>query len=298
MSRWKADLAPGTAVHDSCTCPGALVAVKPAGAWWMLEDPQPARSTRDITPASTRFIDLPRLTGDAYRWDGSRPGPVPARPSPPRLRPRAERPRRYHRPMRLIPWEEERLLIYAAAELARRRRAAGLPLNHPEAVALICDAMLEAARAGATYPDVEAAGRAAVDPSEVMNGVRELLDEVRLEVLLGDGSRVIALVDPLGRGIPPDPLGPGALVIGDPADVAVAEGRQSIELVVTSRSRRRIRVSSHYPFDRVNPRLEFNREAAKGFRLDIPAGAWVGWEPGETKSVRLVRLAGRARADP
>jgi urease gamma subunit len=49
--------------------------------------------------------------------------------------------------MRLIPWEEERLVIFAAAELARRRRATGLRLNHPEAIAIICDAMLEAARA-------------------------------------------------------------------------------------------------------------------------------------------------------
>jgi urease subunit gamma/beta len=194
--------------------------------------------------------------------------------------------------MRLIPWEEQRLQVFVAAELARRRRDAGVHLNHPEAVALICDAMLEAARAGGSYADVEAAGRLAVDPREVMDGVREILDEVRLEVLFGDGSRVIALSDPLSRGEPRDPFGPGALVIGDPADVVVNEGRESRELVVTSRSRRRIRVSSHYPFERVNLRLEFDREAALGFRLDLPAGGYVGWEPGETKTVRLVRYAG------
>jgi urease subunit gamma/beta len=199
--------------------------------------------------------------------------------------------------MRLIPWEEERLQIFAAAELARRRRAAGLALNHPEAVAIICNAMLEAARAGATYAETEAAGRAAVAPDEVLPGVRELLDEVRLEVLLGDGTRVIALVDPLGRGQPRDPFGPGALVIGDAADVEVNEGRDAIELTVTSRSRRRIRVSSHFPFHRLNPRLEFDREAARGFRLDMPAGAYVGWEPGETKTVRLVRVAGTIGRD-
>jgi urease subunit gamma/beta len=194
--------------------------------------------------------------------------------------------------MRLIPWEEERLQLFAAAELARRHRAAGVLLNHPEVVALICDAMLEAARAGATYAATEAAGRTAVAPGEVLPGVRELLDEVRLEVLLGDGSRVIALVDPLDRGQPADPFGPGALVIGDAADVEINDGREAIELRVTSRSRRRIRVSSHFPFHRLNPRLEFDREAARGFRLDVPAGAYVGWEPGETKSVRLVRVAG------
>jgi urease subunit gamma/beta len=194
--------------------------------------------------------------------------------------------------MRMIPWEEERLQLFAAAELARRRRAAGLRLNHPEAVAIICDAMLEAARAGATYAVVEAAGRAAVEPGQVLDGVRELLDEVRLEVLMGDGTRVIALVDPLDRGEPPDPLGPGALVIGDASDVTINEGRDVIELEATSRSRRRIRVSSHFPFHRVNDRLDFDRDAARGFRLDIPAGACVAWEPGETRTVRLVRVAG------
>ena len=200
--------------------------------------------------------------------------------------------------MRLIPWEEERLQLFAAAELARRRRASGLLLNHPEAVAVICDAMLEAARAGRAYGEVEAAGRAAVDPGEVLPGVRELLDEVRLEVLLGDGTRVIALVDPLDRGQDRDPFGPGALVIGDPADVVVNEGRDAIDLEVTSTSRRRIRVSSHFPFHRLNARLVFDRDAARGFRLDIPAGAYVGFEPGETKAVRLVRLAGRQGAGP
>ena len=111
--------------------------------------------------------------------------------------------------MRLIPWEEERLQIFAAAELARRHRAAGVRLNHPEALAIICDAMLEAARSGATYGQVEAVGRAAVDPDQVLDGVRELIGEVRLEVLLGDGSRVIALRDPLGRGTPAEPARAG-----------------------------------------------------------------------------------------
>jgi urease subunit gamma/beta len=199
--------------------------------------------------------------------------------------------------MRLIPWEEERLQVFAAAELGRRHRTAGILLNQPEAVALICDAMLEAARAGATYPEVEAAGRAAVAPGEVLDGVRELIVEVRLEVLLGDGSRLIVLRDPIGRGAPPDPFGPGALVIADPRDIVVNEGREAISLEVTSRSARRIRVSSHYPFHRVNPRLELDREAARGFRLDLPAGAYLGWEPGETKTVRLVRYAGAGGPD-
>ena len=116
--------------------------------------------------------------------------------------------------MRLTSWEEGRLLIFSAAELARRHRAAGIALNAPEAIALICDAMLEAARAGASYAEVEAAGLSAVATGDVLAGVRELVDEVRLEVLLGDGTRLVVLVDPLGRGAPPSTDGPGAIVAG------------------------------------------------------------------------------------
>jgi urease subunit gamma/beta len=102
--------------------------------------------------------------------------------------------------MRLTPLEEERLLVFTAAELARRHRAAGLELNAPEVVAIVTDAMHEAARAGGTYEDVVRAGRAAVEPAEVLEGVRELVAEIRLEVLLGDGTRVVVLADPLGPG--------------------------------------------------------------------------------------------------
>lgn len=194
--------------------------------------------------------------------------------------------------MRLIPWEEERLQLFVAAELARKRRAAGLRLNHPEAVALICDVMLEAARAGRTFRDVEEAGRAAVGRADVIDGVPALLDEIRLEVLLDEGTRLVVLVDPLGDPGATDARGPGAVVAGDGGTVELAPGRDRIEIVVRSTSRRVIRVSSHYPFHRVNPRLDFDRGAAAGFRLDVAAGAWVGWAPGETKTVRLVRYGG------
>jgi urease subunit gamma/beta len=213
--------------------------------------------------------------------------------------------------MRLTAWEEERLLVFSAAELARRHRDIGLPLNAPEAIALICDAMFEAARAGGSYGAVEAAGRAAVDPTAVMPGVPELVEEVRLEVLLGDGTRLIVLADPLGRpDAPSDPDGPGAIrAAADPADNDAesdaqgdvesdvegdATARATIELEVRSESTRVIRVSSHYPFHRVNRRLVFDRSAAQGFRLDLPAGASMRWAPGETHVVPLVRFGGEA----
>lgn len=199
--------------------------------------------------------------------------------------------------MRLTAWEEERLLIFSAAELARRHLAAGIALNAPEAVALMCDAMLEAARAGGSYAEVESAGLAAVAPSEVLPGVRELIDDVRLEVLLGDGARLVVLLDPLGRGESASTDGPGAVAQaaeGGRSRIASPDlERRAIQ--VRNTSRRVVRVSSHFPFDQVNTRLEFDRAAARGFRLDLEAGSSERWGPGETRSVTLVRYAGEGR---
>lgn len=193
--------------------------------------------------------------------------------------------------MRLTAWEEERLLIFSAAELARRHRAGGLLLNAPETIALMCDAMLEAARADRSYAEVEAAGLAAVAPAEVLPGVRELIEDVRIEVLLRDGVRLIVLVDPLGRGAPLTGDGPGAIAPGpgEPSD----DARERRDVVVENTSQRGVRVSSHFPFDRVNQRLVFDRHAARGFRLDIEAGSSVRWAPGETRTVTLVRFGGQ-----
>ena len=196
--------------------------------------------------------------------------------------------------MRLTTWEEERLLIFTAAELARRHRDRGLLLNAPEAIAMISDAMLEAARAGATFEEVEALGRTAVRPDQVLPGVAGLVDEVRIEVLLGDGTRLVVLLDPLGGAADPD--APGAVLLGGDALADPTVGLTRIDLVVRSTSRRVIRVSSHFPFHRANPRLEFDRTAAAGFRLDLPAGSSARWAPGETKTVGLVRFRGDAAA--
>jgi urease beta subunit len=81
-------------------------------------------------------------------------------------------------------------------------------------------------------------------------------------------------------------------------EVTLAAGQSRQRITVTSRSARPIRVSSHYPFWRVNTRLEFDRAAAAGCRLDIPAGTSIRWSPGETIEVGLVALAGTGVAAP
>ena len=206
------------------------------------------------------------------------------------------------RPMRLTAFEEERLLIFSAAELARRHRERGLKLNHPEAVAVICDAILEAARGGASYAEAEAAGRSAIAADDLMPGVAALLDEVRVEALFGDGTRLVVLVEPLGAAGAAGAASataadhPGAVIAsGDRTDPTASFERRTIE--VRNESRRVVHVSSHFPFERVNSRLVFDRNAAAGFRLDLPSGEVERWAPGEAKQVRLVRYARRpARA--
>jgi urease subunit gamma/beta len=186
--------------------------------------------------------------------------------------------------------EEDRLSIFVAAELARRSRGDGLKLNAPEATALICDEMHRAARAGASRDDVLAAGRAAIDLGELIDGVAALIPEIRLEVLLGDGTRLVVLREPWGpaAGGSDSAAIPGEVRSPD-GNVALGPGSQRLRLWVTNRSARPVRVSSHYPFWRVNPRLEFDRDAARGYRLDLPAGSSARWAPGEAREVGLVK---------
>src|SRR3989337_4231070 len=101
--------------------------------------------------------------------------------------------------MYLGPTGEERLRVFAAAELARRTLERGSRLNAPEAVALICDEMHLAARAGASFDEVLEAGRRALGPGQVMDGVADLVAEIRLEVLLDEGSRLIVFREPAGE---------------------------------------------------------------------------------------------------
>ena len=185
--------------------------------------------------------------------------------------------------MQLNPTEEDRLRVFTAAQLARTTLERGLPLNAPEAIALVCDEMHLAARSGASFDRVAEAGRTALRPDQVIDGVAGMVPEIRVEVLLEEGTRLIVLRDPFG----PPTDGPGAIRFGE-GDVALVAGRERRTLTVTNDGERPIRVSSHFPFWRTNPNLRFDRDAADGFRLDLPAGDSIRWAPGESKEVSLV----------
>ncbi|HTX82627.1 MAG TPA: urease subunit beta [Streptosporangiaceae bacterium] len=191
--------------------------------------------------------------------------------------------------------EEDRLRIFVAAELARRSRTDGLKLNAPEVTALICDEMHRAARAGASREEVLAAGRAAVGLGEIMDGVAALVPEIRLEVLLADGTRLVVLREPWGQAPPggDSAIFPGEIRSPD-RDVMLSPGNERLSMLVTNASTHPVRVSSHYPFWRVNRRLDFDRAAARGYRLDLPAGSSIRWAPGEARQVDLVRYSGNS----
>jgi urease subunit gamma len=99
--------------------------------------------------------------------------------------------------MRLTPHEQERLLIHVAAELARKRRARDLRLNHPEAVAVITSFLLEGARDGRTVADLMEAGRHVLSRDDVMEGVPEMLTEVQVEATFPDGTKLVTVHEPI-----------------------------------------------------------------------------------------------------
>ena len=99
--------------------------------------------------------------------------------------------------MRLTPHEQDRLLVSYAADLARRRQARGLKLNHPEAVAIITDHLLEGARDGRSVSELMASGRDVLTRDDVMDGVPEMLDDVQVEATFPDGTKLVTVHDPI-----------------------------------------------------------------------------------------------------
>jgi urease subunit gamma len=97
----------------------------------------------------------------------------------------------------LTPREQEKLLIFTAAEVARRRRARGLKLNHPEATALITAEILEGIRDGRTVADLMEAGQHILTREDVMEGVPEMIDEIQVEGTFPDGTKLVTVHQPI-----------------------------------------------------------------------------------------------------
>ncbi|WP_028813765.1 urease subunit gamma [Streptomyces flavidovirens] len=190
--------------------------------------------------------------------------------------------------MRLTPTERDRLLLFGAAELARARRARGLRLNVPEATALIADTVCEAARDGRRLAEAIEAARSVLSPDDVLPGVADVVTEVHVEAVFDDGSRLAVVSSPFGGGASLGDDAPGAVLPG-PAD---AEPEPAVRLTVRNTATVPVSVTSHFHFFEANPRLDFDRSAAYGMRLCVPAGSSVRFDAGGAAEVGLVPIGG------
>lgn len=219
--------------------------------------------------------------------------------------------------MHLSPRELDKLTLHQAGFLAQKRLARGVRLNHPESVALIATVLLELIRDGRSVAALMNLGRKLLGRNQVMSGVPEMIHDVQIEGTFPDGSKLVTVHQPIasengdlklalyGSFLPvPDEtlflplplpvsesLEPGA-VLPLEGEIELNAGRVPIVLPVTNLGDRPIQVGSHYHFIETNASLRFDRGQAYGRRLDIPAGMAVRFEPGETKTVRLVTIAG------
>jgi urease subunit gamma/beta len=197
--------------------------------------------------------------------------------------------------MLLTPSEYERLTIYTAAEIARRRRRRGVLLNHPEAVAIIVDEILEGARDGRSVADLIGYGSSILSTDEVMPGVAELMPIIQIEAVFPDGTKLVTVHDPIRPGSKSvfangEPI-PGEIVPAE-GEIELNAGRLKRRLRVVNTGDRPVQVGSHYHFFEINRALEFDRAASFGLHLDIPAGTAVRFEPGGAKEVDLVEFGG------
>jgi urease subunit gamma/beta len=192
--------------------------------------------------------------------------------------------------MILTPREKDKLLVSLAAMVARRRLERGVKLNYPEAVALITDHVIEGARDGRSVAELMESGAHVVLADQVMDGIAGMIHDVQVEATFPDGTKLVTVHEPI-RGAE-GRVQPGE-IITLPGDLTLNEGRETVTLTVANTGDRPIQVGSHYHFFETNDALSFDRAKARGFRLDIPAGTAVRFEPGQTRQVNLVALAGK-----
>ncbi|MEK0445948.1 MAG: hypothetical protein RLZZ399_1269 [Verrucomicrobiota bacterium] len=216
--------------------------------------------------------------------------------------------------MHLAPRDLDKLILHQVGALAQRRLARGVRLNYPEAVGLIAAQILEFIRDGRGVAELMQLGRQLLGRRQVMEGVAEMVSEVQVEGTFRDGTKLVTVHHPIvledgamelalyGSFLPcpdlavfgkkePAETVPGEVIVEEGV-LTMNEGREAVSLRVTNLGDRPVQVGSHFHFIEVNALLEFDRGQAYGRRLDIPAGTAVRFEPGETRTVRLVEIAG------
>jgi urease subunit gamma/beta len=193
--------------------------------------------------------------------------------------------------MHLTPREQERLLLAAGADLARRRLARGASLGAAEAIALVCDEVQEMAWDGRPLAEVIEHARALIPAERLLPDVPALVPVIQVEALFPHGTVFVHIAAPFG---PPAPGSAGSVRPGE-TEIELAPGREREVATLRNAGALPIWVSSHVPLDTLNPALEVDLADAGRFRLDVPAGVAVKVEPGQARRVAVVRILGGRR---
>jgi urease subunit gamma/beta len=187
-------------------------------------------------------------------------------------------------------------LLAVAGMVARDRLERGVRLNHPEAVALLSTWVIERAREGVGVAELMETGRQVLTVDDVMPEVPAMLHDVQVEATFPDGRKLVTIHHPISGEVAEGPgarhLGEGSLEIN--ADRGPAERRL---LVIVNTGDRPVQIGSHLHLPDANVALDFDRDAAQGFRLDIASGTSRRFEPGASREVAIVALRG-ARSVP
>ncbi len=194
--------------------------------------------------------------------------------------------------MRLTPRELDKLMLHYAGALAKDRKLRGVKLNYVESIAFISMEIMERAREGKhSVAELMSYGRTLLKPSDVMEGVASLVDEVQVEVTFPDGTKLVTIHQPIEQS---DGIVPGEIIVQE-GEIELNKNAATISIQVTNTCDRPIQVGSHFHFFEVNKQLKFEREKAYGKRLDIAAGTSIRFEPGETKSITLIDIGGKRK---
>ena len=135
------------------------------------------------------------------------------------------------------------------------------------------------------------AGAQVITRAQCMPGIPEMIHDIQVEATFPDGTKLVTVQSRSDRTQPASMI-PGELFIQD-GEIELNAGRKTVTLTVANTGDRPIQVGSHYHFFETNPALKFDRKKARGMRLDIAAGTAVRFEPGQTRDVQLVALAGK-----
>jgi len=201
--------------------------------------------------------------------------------------------------MDLTPREKDKLMIFTASLLAKKRKDRGVKLNYPEAIAYISAEILEGARDGRSVAEMMEYGRQLLTEDDVMDGVSAMIPDIQVEATFTDGTKLVTVHNPIQpvksslEGVSSDDvLIPGEVLINFSEEIEININRERVKVVVSNLGDRPIQIGSHYHFFETNSALSFDREKTKGFRLNIPSGTAVRFEPGQEREVELVKDAG------